>query len=598
MLLKYRGFFAYILVIFLNAFVDLGHKIVIQNTIFKVYEGQNQIILTAIVNALILLPFILLMSPAGFCSDKYPKNRVMRVTSWVAVFITLCITLFYYLGWFWPAFVMTFILALQSTFYSPAKYGFIKEMVGKEHLAAANGLVQMVTTISILAGIFIFSILFEYFLSDVFYNDLASVLNNIAPIGWGLVIFSLIELMLAYSLPQKTELNKSMRFSLKKYVRGQYLQHNMHVIWHRKVILFSVIGLAIFWSISQVMLAAFPTYAEEVMKINNTVIVQGTLAWAGLGIMLGSVIAGRLSDTYIEIGMMPVGLVGIALCLFILPYLGNVYWQAFNFLIWGVFGGFVLIPLNALIQFHAAKDELGRIVAGSNFLRNCMMLCSLGLVAMFALYGLNSENLFAILLVVSVAGTLYMLYKLPQSLLRFIVGYIIGYCYRLRVTGLKHMPEAAGVLMAGNSNNWVDLAIVQMASPRAIRFVIPHDIYRGRVLKWFLTRFNVIPVSSLMGEQSCKKVIDSLRGGDVVCFFPESAVNPARSADRFLSTYGKLAKAGDAVILPFFLQDNIGKKPEKPRAGARRDITVAFGEVLSSDIQAIDLKPLLDSGAI
>ena len=110
------GFTPFALMIFLNAFVDLGHKIIIQNTLFKTYDGDPQIVLTAIVNALILLPFVMLFSPSGFIADRYPKNRVMRVSAWLAVVLTLAITVCYYLGWFWPAFAMTFLLAMQSAF--------------------------------------------------------------------------------------------------------------------------------------------------------------------------------------------------------------------------------------------------------------------------------------------------------------------------------------------------------------------------------------------------------------------------------------------------------------------------------------------------
>jgi len=120
-LFRIAGFLPYTLLIFLNAFVDIGHKIIIQNAVFKVYDGQTQIILTAIVNALILLPFILLFTPAGFISDKYPKNRVMRVSAWAALVLTTMITLFYHLGLFWPAFAMTFLMAIQSAFFSPSK---------------------------------------------------------------------------------------------------------------------------------------------------------------------------------------------------------------------------------------------------------------------------------------------------------------------------------------------------------------------------------------------------------------------------------------------------------------------------------------------
>src|SRR5690606_11638734 len=206
------GFLPYIVIVFLNAFVDLGHKIIIQNTIFKIYDGQSQIILTAIVNALILLPFILLFSPSGFLADKYPKNLIMRVSAWIAVLCTGLITLFYYLGWFWPAFTMTFLLAAQSAIYSPAKYGYIKELVGKEKIAAANGAVQAATTIAILAGIFIYSIFFEYFLQDADYQNSSDILKLAAPVGWSLVLISLAEVVLAYTLPMKQALDKEMRF--------------------------------------------------------------------------------------------------------------------------------------------------------------------------------------------------------------------------------------------------------------------------------------------------------------------------------------------------------------------------------------------------
>ena len=149
------------MVVFLNAFVDLGHKIVIQNAIFKSYDGQEQVVLTAIVNGLILLPFILLFSPAGFLADKFAKHRIIRHSALFAVVATLLITFSYYQGWFWVAFALTFALAVQSAIYSPAKYGYIKELVGSSKLAAANGVVQAITIAGILLGTFVFSILFE-----------------------------------------------------------------------------------------------------------------------------------------------------------------------------------------------------------------------------------------------------------------------------------------------------------------------------------------------------------------------------------------------------------------------------------------------------
>ncbi len=600
-LFKYHGFLPYIMVVFLNAFVDLGHKIIIQNTVFKIYDGQQQIILTAIVNALILLPFILLISSAGFCSDKFPKNKVMRISAWVAVGITLCITLCYYLGWFWSAFAMTFVLALQSAFYSPAKYGYIKELVGKDNLARANGLVQATTTTAILAGILVFSILFEQLLANTRYDNTSSVLMYIAPIGWALVAFSIVELVLAYKLPQQQPVDKAMRFELKKYMRGHYLKFNLHAVFDRKVILLAIIGLSIFWAISQVMLAAFPAYAKASLHITNTIIIQGILACAGMGIVLGSVIAGRISKTHIETGLIPIGSIGIALCLFILPGLDNAYLQGMLFFGWGLFGGFILIPLNSLIQFHAQKDELGRVLAGSNLIQNTMMLSFLGISVFFAVYGIDSLGLFNMLLVVAIIGTIYTVYKLPQSLMRFIVAYIIGYRYRLQVLGLKNMPGKGGVLMLGNHISWIDWGIIQMASPRPIRFVIVRSIYERWHLKWFLDIFNVIPVSTSASKDALKQINASLNNGDVVCLFPEGAISRTGQLGAFQQGYEKAAAGAEAVILPFYIRGLWGswfsRSSEKLKHlrsnGIKRDIIVAFGETLDIDTTSSDLKKIV-----
>jgi len=159
-LFRVVGSLNYLGVVFLNAFTDLGHKIIIQNTVFKVYDGQMQIMLTAIVNALILLPFLLAFSPAGFLADKFSKSKIMRHSALFAVGITLLITYAYYHGLFVMAFALTFLLAMQSAIYGPAKYGYIKELYGNSRISAANAAVQAVTTVAILGGIIFYTVWF------------------------------------------------------------------------------------------------------------------------------------------------------------------------------------------------------------------------------------------------------------------------------------------------------------------------------------------------------------------------------------------------------------------------------------------------------
>jgi acyl-[acyl-carrier-protein]-phospholipid O-acyltransferase/long-chain-fatty-acid--[acyl-carrier-protein] ligase len=202
-LLKTRGFIAFLLVAFINAFVDLGHKIIIQNTLFKAYDGAEQIILTAIVNGLVLLPFVLLFSPAGFISDRFKKPLVMRWSARLAVLVTLVITLSYYQGWFYLAFSMTFILSIQSALYSPAKYGYIRDLLGSDQLSQGNGWIQSTSMIAILVGIMSFSFLFETILASnsALISSPATIIKTIAPLGWLLIAGSVIEALLAEKMP-------------------------------------------------------------------------------------------------------------------------------------------------------------------------------------------------------------------------------------------------------------------------------------------------------------------------------------------------------------------------------------------------------------
>ncbi len=597
-LFKIQGFIAYTAMIFLNAFVDLGHKIIIQNTILKVYEGQTQIILIAIVNALILLPFIMLFTPAGYLSDKYPKNRVMRLSAWAAVILTSCITLFYHLGWFWPAFAMTFLLAMQSAFYSPAKYGFIKELVGKDRLALGNGVVQATTTIAILAGIFVYSILFEQALDTKQYSGKSDILLIIAPLGWFLMFNAVLELLAAYRLPQTQEMDEAMQFDFDKYKNASYLKENLRTVVSHEIIFLSIVGLSIFWAISQVMIAAFPVYAEETMLVSNTALIQGMIACAGIGIMIGSLIAGRVSKDHIETGLIPVGSLGVAACLLVLPSLKSVIFISLTFLSLGMFGGMFIIPLNALIQFHAGEHKLGRILAGNNFIQNVVMLSFLGLTVVFAYFGIGSIGLFYILALVAIGGAVFTTYKLPQSLMRFLVSFVIGRKYSLEVLGLKNMPESGGVLLLGNHISWIDWAIVQMASPRPVRFVMERGIYEKWYLKRFLDIFGVVPISRGSSKNALASITELLSAGKVVCIFPEGTISRSGQLAEFQRGYEKAAAGASGIILPFYLRGLWGSwfsrssdKLKKIRTkSVKRDIIVSFGPALPIDTPVDVLK--------
>lgn len=596
--LRIQGFIAFITVVFLNAFVDLGHKIIIQNTIFKIYDGSTQIVLTAIVNALILLPFIMLFTPAGYLSDKYPKHLIMRFSAWGATILTLLITLSYYMGWFWFGFGMTFLLAMQSAFYGPAKLGYIRELVGQTKLPQGNALAQSTVMVSILISTFFFSVLFESMLKDVVLADKSTILQNVAPLGWLLVGFTLLELWQAYRIPKTGDTNPAITFDRRDYLSGKTAKANLRRVWNHQIIWLTIIGVSIFWAISQVVLATYPAFAKENLGITSTAELQGIMAFAGIGIMTGSLLAGYLSRNHIETGLVPVGAIGIAICLVLMAVLDSKILQAVNFMALGVMGGLFIIPLNAMMQYHAPKEHLGRVLASYNVINNVLMLSFLALTILMALIGFDSLYMFAFLTIVAVITAIYAIIKLPQSILRFVASRLFKARYRLKVQGFDNLPTEGGMLLMGNHISFIDWALVQMAFPRELNFVVEKGYYERWYLKHMLKMLRVIQIDPDDKEAMRAKIHELLKNGETVCLFPEGAISRTGQLSAFSSDYEDAIKDTGAVIIPFYLHGLWGSRfsraggffRQSRQSGFKRDIIVSFGASLPETTPAHRLK--------
>ena len=596
-LFKISGFTPYILIILLNAMTDLGHKIILQNSIFKAYDGSELILLTSVVNALILLPFIFLFSPAGFISDKYPKVKVVEYASLSAIGITTLILIAYYMGWFWFAFGLTFILAGQSAIYSPAKYGLIKEMTGNENLAQANALVQAVTIVSILAGAVIYSLFFEHLLQDRSI-DPSEILTYMAPVGYLLIGASITEYLLARRLVKTfkvLKIDKSMEFDIKKYINLHYLKSNFKLLKERNSVWLSVVGLSILWGIAQVVVAIFGEYIKERLGVTNTVTAQALLALLGVGIIFGSIFAGRVSKHYIETGIIPIGALGVTISLFILPSFSSLTMIGATLFLFGFSAGLFIVPLNSIIQFATPLEILGKILAGNNFMQNISMFGFLVFTALCGYLQISSETLFYMVAIVSLLGMGYTFIKLPQSLVRYVVRMIIGFKYRLSVDGLRNIPANKGVLLLGNHISFLDWAILQMAYPKQIRFVMERSYYDKWYIKPFLDFFGVIPISSRGSKGALVLVTKALNRGETVALFPEGHLSRNGHLGTFQRGFEMATKdVTDATIVPFYLrglwEDNFSYASQKMKRKKSKDISVTFGKNIDIHSSAKDVK--------
>ncbi|MFM2478929.1 acyl-[ACP]--phospholipid O-acyltransferase [Celerinatantimonas sp. MCCC 1A17872] len=598
-LIRSKGFAAYIVVAFLNAFVDLGHKIIIQNTLFKSFDGSVQIELTAIVNALILLPFILLFTPAGFISDRFKKQRVMQLSSAACVLITVLITWCYYQGHFIGAFILTFLLALQSAIYSPAKYGYIRDLIGVERLSEGNGWIQAVTMVAILGSIVMFSALFESLLPAAASYTPTDVLHYVAPLGWALVALASFEFLTSLTLKDTQTHVRPQPFNWQKYAKGQTLRANLRLLASNKAIWQSVLGLTLFWALSQVMLAVFPAYGKAYLGIDNTFVLQGIMALSGIGIIVGSMLANKVSREQINLALIPVGIAGVALGLVALVQTQSLTMLGGEFFIIGMCGALFCVPLNALVQFNAKESQLGSVLAGNNFIQNIGMLAFLALTVLFSLFEFNMSYLLWALAVLAVVATVVAIIVLPEALLKTLVSALLGRKYRLKVLGLKNLQQdQQGILLLGNHISWLDWAMIQMACPRHIHFVMDRSIYQRWYCKWFFDLYKVIPISGTQSRDAMTQISELLNQGEVVCLFPEGAISHLGQLGEFKRGYEKACENASGVIIPFYLRGLWGstfsrssEKLTKLRSqGLKRDVVIAFGQPLSIQTKADELK--------
>jgi acyl-[acyl-carrier-protein]-phospholipid O-acyltransferase / long-chain-fatty-acid--[acyl-carrier-protein] ligase len=536
-----RSFWLMFVVEFQNAFSDNTLKFLV--TFFIVGLGlseETRDSLVPLVGAVFALPFVLFSMTGGFFADRFSKRRV-------AIFIKcaeLGIMSLALLGLRWANIVLmlaaVFLMSTHSAIFGPTKYGMLPELLPEKKLSWGNGIFGLGTFAAIITGT-----IFAGVLSDMFGKKQAWS-------GVILIALALTGLSLCLGIVRLPAADPNKKF--RANFLGDFFSQ-MAVIHRDRVLFLGVLGNAFLWFLGALLQPTIIFYGKDVLHLDDTHTswLQAALA---LGIGLGSLAAGFLSGGKIEYGLVPLGMAGLT---FLAALLSQINFT-FTGVLWslgllGFFGGFYSVPLNAIIQHRPDARNTGGVIAASTLLTWIGIFFASGVYYVLAV-GLHftSPQMFLAGAVLSLAGTIYCVRLLPDSLLRFLLWCATHSLYRIRVLGRDHIPEKGGALFVCNHVSFVDAVLLLASTDRQVRFMMFKGTYELPHLKPFAKMLGMIPISS---EQHPREMIkslqtasDAIRAGHVVCIFAEGQITRIGHLLPFRRGFERIMKDVDAPIIP------------------------------------------------
>lgn len=590
-----KSFKPYLVVIFINAFIDLGHKITMQNIILKSFDATTQIVLSAILGAFLILPFVGFFSLSGYLSDRIHKNRLMQYLSGFNIVISLASIALYLLGDFWSLYFLTLLYSLQAAIFSPAKFGYIKDMTPKENILKINAAVQAVTTVAMISAGLIFSICFELILNkqNLLLDELTSKLWII-----GLIITVLVSIEAIISLKLKTpEFDlKAIKIDTKKLLMLGYLKENLQEIKFWRIFLV----LSVFWATAQIISAVFPPYAETVLHITNTIAIQEKLAMIIVGMVAGSYVCAKLDRGFIDLGLASVGAFGMGLAILAMTFVTSNIAISISFLIFGFFGSCFIVPLNSFIQYKTDETKIGRTIASLNFVQSFAMLFALIITTALAYSGINSKEIFWLSALLLFVVSFFVSNEPVKEFVRFFISSLFSIRYKIKRVG--NVKEDSGVLLIGNHVSWIDWALIQTVYPSRIYFVMDSEIFSQKKWQKVLEYFDVVPISPKLSKSTILHIRQLLLDGKTVCIFPEGEITQSGEVCEFKKGFElilKSEKLSHIKVKPFYIDGLFGSifsySKNKNKSGIKREVDIYFGDYLEYNISASSTQNIVNN---
>ncbi|MFQ5598418.1 MAG: MFS transporter [Nitrospiria bacterium] len=578
-LFRKPGFSSFLWTQFLGAFNDNAFKIVI-----SMYAIKNQNALSGVyislIGAIFMIPFFFFSGYAGYAADRINKRSILICTKGFEL-LAMIMAFFAFLngGIEWMLWVL-FLMALQTTFFSTAKYGILPEMLPDIDLSRANGLVEMSTFLAIILGTSSGGFLFSLWNQDL--HLIGLVLIGFAAAGYG-TSFGIAKVPHPQGKPQFrinpwSEIGKGIRRLTKN-----------RMLWS------TALGIAYFAFLGAFLQMGFLLFGNEVMQLDEfSISLLGTFLAVGVG--LGSLLAGRLSGDKVELGLVPLGSIGMGIFSIALAFSGNSFLKtSFVLVLLGCAGGLFSVPLYAMLQQKSGKEERGQLIGTANFLLTVGILFASGcLWFLHDFFSFAPDQIILILGLFTLTMTPYVMKIVPQYLIRFSLWMLTHTMFQIRIQGQEHVPFRGPALLVCNHGSFVDGFLVGACLQRFIRFMVHRSLFDIRVIGWLLKKMNAIPIHEAQGEtfRALKIGRTALEEGHVVCLFIEGASSKIGHMFTFREEFEWMVQDKNVPVIPVYLEGLSGsvystlKGPYKPFY----PVSVRFGPPLPSSSTAKDIR--------
>jgi 1-acyl-sn-glycerol-3-phosphate acyltransferase len=564
-----------------------------------------------VIGALFILPFLLFSATSGQLTDKYEKTRVIRFVKNLEVVIMLVAAAGFMSN---NANVQvpvllacTFLMGLHSTLFGPVKFAYLPQALNERELTGGNGMVEMGTFVAILLG-----------------NIVGGLMVAIPQVGPDYVAIACVALALAgrvvaQFIPLAPATDPDLKINWNPFTETW---RNLKLANENIVVFRSMLGISWMWFFGATFLSQFPSFAKEVMH-GNSQVASLLLVVFSIGIATGSLLCEVLSKRHVEIGLVPLGAIGMSVFAIDLYFASRglaaspvmslstfiaqpAHWRVLaDLTLLSLFAGLYSVPMYALIQLRSQPTHRARIIAANNILNALFMIVSAILAGALLKAEFTIPQIFLFVGLANAVVAFYIFMLVPEYLLRFIAFMMSRCIYRFKITGDHNLPTQGAAVLTCNHVSFIDPVLLMAASPRPIYFVMDHRIFKMPVLGWFFKLVKAIPIAPraedpVMYEAAFEAAAKVLRNGDLLAIFPEGGITRDGELQAFKGGIMKILENAkrdgvDAPVIPMALTNLWGSyfsRVEQGNAMVRPFRRGAFSRVGLNVGNAMDAKAI------